>query len=643
MRRIQENKKKEIIVKDILEQSYPINLPKQIKNPIALEMLKGAPSIDVAFAKVILKNPSIFCKYILNFPILPFQHIILKKMFTKPFMIMVCCRGFGKSQLYAIYAIMKSIIDQGSRIIIVGSGFRQSKEVFDRMELIYNNAPLFRELCGYNNAQVFRHNSDQFSMRIGSSVVKAIPLTDNTIRGLRANTILVDEVASVAEETLNVVIRGFAAVPLNPYENVMYHYKKEKGIEAFDTSKPNQFIVAGTADYQFNHFYKLYSNYKKIIEKKLTKGSEELEDYPIEDINYKKYCIIQVPFHALPKGYMEEDMIANAMATMSKEQFDKEYNAIFPGGLDGFFPMKDIEKCTAGAKWKDFNNEINIVPIYDVELEGANNAIYVMGVDPARSGDNFAVAVFKIEGLQYKLVYLDSWSKTSWDKSTFELKNIINRFNPKRIGVDNLGGGQTIKDNLASDLYLRPNEKKIWTWNEPEEEKYEGLHLLEMVQFSNATWYSAAHFSLQHDLYHRRIAFPYGTSSRTLTNNRQESLKEVILDEIFKAKIEMNSIVQTQTATGKNHFDVPELRDKTLKSKMRKDRFSAILIGAYIARSFIGVNPVSQMPVKAPPGDTVRNLVGPPVKPDETTEIMGFNVYGGQSDWFEGNVFTKGG
>ncbi len=612
------------------------DIPKNLRNPIEEIKLKGEFQPERIFAKLAIENPSIFAKYILNVELLGFQHVILKYMMTKPFLAIVMSRGGSKTFLYAIYAIMKAVIDQGSNIIIVGSAFRQAKNVFEYIEKIFFNAPLFREICNY---QGVIHGSDNFFMRIGDSTIKGIPLTGDTIRGLRANVILVDEVASVSPEILNVVIRGFAAVSSDPYNQVIYNIKKEKGMHVENIFKPNQFIVSGTADYQFNHFYKLFSTYKKIIEEKL-EGDIDTEELKMEEVDYRKFCIFQVPYTAFPKGYLSQDIITQAAATTSKEQFDREWNAIFPGGNEGFYPMSDIENCTAGNHLldgkghhvKDEHGRVQINPKYDIELVSDGKSRYVIGVDPARTSDNFAIAIFKLEPPNYKLVYINSWSRKDWTKSTFDLRDIINAFNPTRIGVDAGGGGTTIKDNLCSPIYLREGEQQIWLWDDEKEKEYKGLHILELVQFSNYNWKNEAHFTLQNDLYHRRIMFPCGTSpSRIISGSQNYKDPERILDEICKSKIEMNTITLSQTPTGLNSFDVPESKDKNIKIRMRKDRFSAIVIGAYIARNCIGNSPINISKDAPPEGDKVSNLVGGPDN-EELQDI---------SEYFDINVYTE--
>ena len=84
-----------------------------------------------------MRNPDNFswtCKHLLNIDLLPFQVVILKELWTKTFPMLVATRGGGKSWILALYALLRALLCQGSKIIIVGAAFRQSKLLFEYME-----------------------------------------------------------------------------------------------------------------------------------------------------------------------------------------------------------------------------------------------------------------------------------------------------------------------------------------------------------------------------------------------------------------------------------------------------------------------------------------------------------------------------
>mgnify|MGYP005994343805 CR=1 FL=1 len=216
----------------------------------------------------ILSNPEYFsfiCKHILNVEILPTQALMLKEMWGRKFPMLIASRGFGKSFMLSLYAILRALLMPGRKIVVVGAAFRQSKVLFEYMSGIWKNAPLLRDIVGGDGGP--RSQVDMCRMIIGSSTVTCLPLGDGSkIRGQRANDIIADEFASIPREIFENVIAGFAAVSASPAENVKRLAAAAKaeelgidskhllsGAEQF-IDKSNQIILSGTAYYDFNHF-----------------------------------------------------------------------------------------------------------------------------------------------------------------------------------------------------------------------------------------------------------------------------------------------------------------------------------------------------------------------------------------------------
>jgi len=162
---------------------------------------------------------SFLCKHILNIHILPSQALMLCEMWNRKFPMLIATRGFGKSFILALYSIIRALILPKRKIVIVGAAFRQSKVLFEYMEVIWNNAPLLRDICDSESGP--RRDVDRCVMRINNSRVTCLPLGDGQkIRGQRANDIISDEFASIPRDIFETVVAGFAAVSSDPIENV---------------------------------------------------------------------------------------------------------------------------------------------------------------------------------------------------------------------------------------------------------------------------------------------------------------------------------------------------------------------------------------------------------------------------------------
>jgi hypothetical protein len=300
---------------------------------------------------------------------------------------------------------------------------------------------------------------------------------------------------------------------------------------------------------------------------------------------------------------MDITQIGQAKATMHPILFGMEYMAEFAGTTGGFFPMLDIENATAGNALKDDtgtmvlnNGEYSTNPYHNIELEAQADGVYVMGADPARETDNFAVCVIKItkDGL-YRIVFADAWNRKEWGYSVRRLRELIKKFNIQRITIDKGGGGTTIEDFFKDTKYIDQGELPIFNIENEEEEGmwYQGLQILEVQDFTEYTWYRAANYSLQGDIHHRRLIFPASYVDEAVYEKFK--FNETAINECYSniqhTRLELAQIVRTVKGSNREHFDLPEDQIKNASEKgiiPRKDRYSALLLAAHAARTFHG-------------------------------------------------------
>lgn len=344
----------------------------------------------------------------------PIQIAILQEFWQRPFPMFIASRGFGKSFILAMYATLKCIFVPGSKIVIVGSAFRQSKIIFEYMENLWRNSDIIRSI--FNGASDGpRRDVDRCTMRLGDSWAVAIPLgTGDKIRGLRAHIIIADEFASISPDIYETVVSGFAAVSASPIQNVKAEAKKkamkDAGIwtpemDSLMVKKSNQAIISGTADYSFKHFAQYWRRYKTIIE---SKGDlrilEDIFGGPVpENFNWRDYSVIRIPYELIPKGFMDDKQVARAKATIHSGIYQMEYAACFTSDSEGFFKRSLIESCTCSDKnpIQGLEGTISFDPI----IKGDPNKEYIIGVDPASEKDNFSITVIELNKDHRRLVY----------------------------------------------------------------------------------------------------------------------------------------------------------------------------------------------------------------------------------------------
>ncbi len=563
-----------------------------------------------------------FAKHILNKEPLPFQGAVLKELWTKPFPMFIATRGGGKTFLLALYAVLRALITQGSKIVIVGAAFRQSKQLFSYIADIWANSPILRDICGSGAEQGLRSEPDRLSCIIGKSIIIAIPTgSGDKIRGLRATHILADEFSSIPRSIFENVIIGFAAVSGNPVENVRVRAArkalKKAGLGSFYNDEfrkhNNQTIISGTAYYSFNHFYEYWVRYKKIIE---SRGDErKLVDVFPEGIppgfDWKDYSIIRLPYDLLPDGYMDEKSVGKAKATTHTSSFRLEYSACFESDSNGYFKRSVIESCV--CKDDDPVSLPSGEVYYTAMLRGNQKGRYVLGIDPASEKDNFSIVILELHPDHRRIVYVWTTNKTHYKKMLKEgitkeddyfgfcvrkIRDLMQLFPVYAIAMDTQGGGIPIEEALHSEKHLdkNKNEQAIWPviieGEEQDTDDKAGLHILHRINFADAKWVVYANGSLRFDMESKVLLFPaFDTITIGLSieedkqlNRSSDTLEDCVL-EIEDLKDELTSITHTQTEAGRDKWSTPETKEANgKKGRQRKDRYSALLMANSVGR-----------------------------------------------------------
>lgn len=452
---------------------------------------------------------------------------------------------------------------------------------------------------------------------------------NSKIRGLRAHIIIADEFASISSDIYETVVAGFAAVSASPIQNVKEQAKKKAMIEAgiwnteleqLNYKMGNQAIISGTADYAFKHFASYWRRYKSIIESGGdTRKLEELFNGEVpENFNWKDYSIIRIPYELIPKGFMDDKQVARARATVHTGIYNMEYAACFTSDSQGFFRRSLIEGCVVGDNPPIIINNQQI--LFDVTTVGNPNCQYVYGIDPASERDNFSIIVLELHKDHSRIVYCWTTNRSNFKERqktgmvsdhdfygfcTRKIRNLMKTFPPIKIGLDAQGGGVAIEESFHDPSKLEEGETLIWPiidYAKPKDtDDQAGQHILELVQFAKADWTSQANHGLRKDLEDKTLLFPrFDQLTLGLALDKEgkdilgsdltplyDNLSECIL-EIEELKNELTTIVMTQTSTGsggRDRWDTPEVKlQNGKKGRLRKDRYSALVIANMIAR-----------------------------------------------------------
>jgi hypothetical protein len=576
---------------------------------------------------------SFACKYILNIELSPFQSLLLYEMWNRKFPMLIGSRGMGKSFILSVYPLLRALFMPRRKIIVVGAAFRQSKVLFEYMDTIWKNAPILRDLCSTNSGP--RRDVDRCVMHIGQSTITCLPLGDGSkIRGQRANDIIADEFASIPRDIFENVVAGFAAVAASPIDKVKQKAKERKAKELgipisspeqqdAGATKSNQIILSGTAYYDFNHFAEYWKRYKAIV----SSGGNESRLQEVfggavpADFDWTEYSVMRMPVDKLPDGFMDSGQIARAKATVHSGIFQMEYGAVFTTDSQGFFKRSLIESCTT-SQMKPITLPSGDV-CFEAMLKGDPNKKYIFGVDPASEVDNFSIVVLELNGDHRRIVH--SWTTTRkqhkeklkskivteddfYSYCAKKIRQLMKAFPCVEIAIDAQGGGIAVVEALQDRDKIGDGEVQIWPTIEEKEKEtdfHSGLHILKLCQFAKADWLAEANHGLRKDFEDKLVLFPFfDTASIGLSieqdkvsGRKYDTLEDCVM-EIEELKDELAMIVMTQTSSGRERWDTPEVKmGAGKKSRLRKDRYSALIMANMSARNYSVVEKQAEMEV----------------------------------------------
>lgn len=247
--------------------------------------------------------------------------------------------------------------------------------------------------------------------------------------------------------------------------------------------------------------------------------------------------------------------------------------SLFPADSDGFFPMSVLDKARLHGEFACCES-----------LKKEDGWINIMACDPARSGDNFAIAIVRAnkETKKIRLVRVFTYNKKPFPFMHLEIRKLLNQFSINELVIDSGGGGRTIRDLLADKGACPPGEDIILQIDFEEHRYLKGKKILRLVEFSDYEWLSNANnnmlLGLQNGTF--QIASEKGKLKNISGDYDENSIEEEMRREIDRTIEEIQNIVVTRTNVGRMHWDTPH-------RNQRKDRYSAVLMGYDAAYYYI--------------------------------------------------------
>ena len=379
-------------------------------------------------------------------------------------------------------------------------------------------------------------------------------------------------------------------------------------------------------------------------------------------LEWEAFSIIRITYELIPEGFMDDQQVARSRATMHNGIYQMEYGACFTSDSQGFFKRSLIEGCVAHDRNCD---SADFAPWcqspFDPLTRGNPDLTYVFGIDPASEQDNFAIVVIEIHPEHHRIVNVWTTNKKDFqsrrrigltDENDYysfccrKIRELYKTFPCTRIGIDSQGGGYAIAEGLRDHDKMFQGERPILPIIEDKKEKdtdrLSGDHVIELVNFAKADWTSQANHGLRKDMEDRVLLFPrFDTLSLSLMTEKDkisfqqlkdkvgesnalrlyDTLEDAVM-EVEELKDELVTVVVSVTPGGRERFDTPEVKTDTgKKGRMRKDRYSALVIANMLARQ-------AQREIPGPAYNNIGTIIRPGIFETSPSNQM----YVGQ-DW----------
>jgi hypothetical protein len=568
--------------------------------------------------KFLRNNIAFTSELFLGVKLFPFQAMAIKGMMVSDYSMFVFSRGMSKTFSTAVYVLMECLLNPNANIGVIAGSFRQSKQIFQKMEDIVSKpeASLIKE-CGFR----IQKGTDQWTMTLGKARAIALPLANGErLRGFRFNRIVLDEFLTIPEKIFNEVIIPFLGVVENPIEREELYNLESRVIDKGEMKEKdryvwpnNKLIILSSPSFKFEYMYKLYKKYEDLI------FGQDIEDNEDEDSKDDAYrLIMQLSYDCAPKRLYDQNLLKQAKATMSEMQFKREFGAQFIDESDGYFRLSKMAACTI----PDGESPA-------VEIIGNSSDEYILAFDPNWAGntsaDHFAMHVFKVDRDAQKICLVHSYAiaGVSLKQHMDYFLYLIQHFNIVGICGDYNGGVQFINSCNESALF-KDAKVKIGVvevdLEKPENWKSDILNFKNqynlreknycILRKPTSNWIRNANEMLQAAIDHKRILFASRAIDSHFDSQRKKNIpidklkwdiktpkasKGAMMIDLIDHQKYVVELTKSECANievignpqGSQAFNLPQnLRRQKGPNRARKDSYSALVLGNWFAKVF---------------------------------------------------------
>lgn len=375
-----------------------------------------------------------------------FQRIVLVMMNICSTVVMIACRGIGKSFLSAVFCVCRCILYPGTKICIASGTRGQAINVLEKIDLeLKQRSP---ELRGEINEKDSKTNGTNAILVFkNGSYIKVVTASDSA-RGNRANVLILDEARMIKKDVIDTILKNFLTQKRKP----AYSKLTEEQREAEYNKEINKTIYLTSA----------YWSDSWIFQKCLDVFKGMMSDC-------ERFFICGFPYQlALKEGVITRESIEEDMndANFSEIKQSMEMGARFFGvGDDSFFDYGEIAKNRhikyamlpqeLSAKFGG-NNPFKIPPKQPGEIRILSADIALMS---SKKNKNDASALFlncmmptKSGRYSHNITYSESFEGARTEEQGLKIRKRFDEFDCDYLVIDAQGVGSGVYDCISNDI-----------------------------------------------------------------------------------------------------------------------------------------------------------------------------------------------
>ena len=524
-------------------------------------------------------NPHRFAKDFLLLDLKLFQKILLYMMFVMDYFMYLASRGQGKSLLCSIFCTIRSVLYPGTKICVASGKRGQAQEIIDKIieDLIPLSPYLRNEI-----SRISRQALDYSITFKNGSIIKVVTAGESG-RHNRANILIVDECRLVPKPVIDTILRKFLTAPRSPgyLSKPEYAHLRERNKELYFSSA----------------YFK-----KHWLWNKVNTYCENLLD------DTKKYFICALPYQLpIKENLLDREAVENEM---SESDFDElswsmEMGCEFWGeSEDAFFTYESLTNSRLVQKAFYPSWVVDKVGMANlrapIKKEGEIRLVCAdIAVMPSKKNKNDATTIDILQLVPTKngqytrnLVYSVNIEGAHSGVQALEIRKLYEDFECDYIVMDANGVGTGPYDYLVSDL-VDPDTGEIYPAftcknDDIMASRYQGAaknppKVIYSIK-ATAEFNSVCAQQLRDNINRKKTRLLVTEFDADMDFKRSKAFKA--LDEEQKAELlkpfvqttlTINEIVNLEYEVVNNKIRISE------KGKNRKDRYSALAYGNYVA------------------------------------------------------------